>query len=78
VEKAIRAEMEVDRQELDQSKHAPVITPGGVANEFPTLEVGQITILLKKPVVPAVPQQKRKEEVKKPEVKEVPKEPKAV
>jgi hypothetical protein len=38
--------------------------------------VGQVTILKKKPVVPAVPQQKKKE-AKKPEVKEVPKGPKA-
>jgi len=76
VEKAIRAEMEVDEQRLEQSKHAPVIPPGGVRQEFPRLEMGQVTILKKKPVVPAVPQQKKKE-VKKPEVKEVPKGPKA-
>ena len=49
-----------------------MIPPGGVRGEFPHLEVGQVTILKKKPVVPAVPQQKKKE-VKKPEVKEVPK-----
>jgi len=76
VERAIRAEMEVDEPALEQSKHAPVIAPGGVLKEFPRLEVGQVTILKKKPVVPAVPQQKMKE-VKKPEVKEVPKGPKA-
>ena len=61
---------------LEQSKHAPVIPPGGVSQEFLRLEVGQVTILKKKPVVPAVPQQKKKE-MKKPEVKEIPKGPKA-
>jgi hypothetical protein len=76
VERVIRAEMEVDEQRLEQSKHVPVIPPGGVRQEFPRLEVGQVTILKKKPMVPAVPQQKKKE-VKKPEVKEVPKGPKA-
>jgi hypothetical protein len=75
VEKDIRAEMEVDEQRLEQSKHAPVIPPGGVRQEFPRLEVGQVTILKKKPVVQAVPQEKKKE-VKKPEVKAVPKGPK--
>jgi len=76
VERVIRAEMEVDEPALEQSKYAPVIAPGGVSQEFPRLEVGQVTILKKKPVVPAVPQQKKKE-AKKPEVKEVPKGPKA-
>jgi len=76
VERAIRAEMEVDEQQLEESKHAPVIPPGGVRQEFPRLEAGQVTILKKKPVVPAVPQQKKKE-VKKPEVEAVPKGPKA-
>jgi len=76
VEEVIRAEMEVDEQRLEQSKHAPVIPPGGVRQEFPRLEMGQVTILKKKPVVPAVPQQKKKE-VKKPEVEAVPKGPKA-
>jgi len=55
VEEVIRAEMEVDEQVLEQSKHAPVIPPGGVRGVFPRLEVGQVTILKKKPVVPAVP-----------------------
>jgi len=76
VEKVIMAEMEVDEQRLEQSKHAPIIPPGGVRQEFPRLEAGQVTILKKRPVAPAVPQQKKKE-VKKPEVKEVPKGPKA-
>jgi len=76
VERAIRAEMEVDEPALEQSKHAPVIAPGGVSQEFPRLEVGQVTILKKKPVVPVVPQQKKKE-AKKPEVKEIPTGPRA-
>jgi len=59
VERVIRAEMEVDEEALEQSKHAPVIPPGGVRAEFPRLEVGQVTILKKKPVVPAVRQQKK-------------------
>ena len=49
-----------------------MIPPGGVIREFLHLEVGQVTILKKKPVVPVVPQLKKKE-VNKPEVKEVPK-----
>jgi len=76
VERAIRAEMEVDEPALEQSKHAPVIAPGEVSQEFPRLKVGQVTILKKKPVVPAVPQQKKKE-AKKPEVKETPTGPRA-
>jgi len=76
VERVIRAEMEVDEQVLEQSKHALVIPPGGVSKEFPRLRVGQVTVLKKKPVVPAVPQQKKKE-VKKPEEGVIPKGPKA-
>jgi len=76
VERAIRAEMEVDEPAPEQSKHAPVIAPGGVSQEFPRLEVEQVTILKKKPVVPAVPQQKKKE-AKKPEVKKIPTGPRA-
>jgi len=76
VERVIRAEMEVDEQRLEQSKHAPVIPPGGVRQEFPRLEVGQITILKKKSMAPVVPQQKKKE-AKKLEVEAVPKGPKA-
>jgi len=76
VERAIRAEMEVDKQELEASKHAPVIPPGEKRQEFPRFTPsGQVTIA-KRPVVPAVPEQ-RKKEGKKPEVKEVPKGPKA-
>jgi len=61
VDRAIQEEMEVEIQELEQSKHAPVIPPGGVRREFPRLEPGRVTISKKKPVVPAVPQQKKKE-----------------
>jgi hypothetical protein len=76
VERVIRAEMEVDEQRLEQSKHAPVIPPGGVRQESPRLEVGQVTILKKKPVAQAVTQQKKKD-ANQPEVKPIPKGPKA-
>jgi len=76
VERAIRIEMEVDEQELEASKHAPVIPPGEKRQEFPRFTPsGQVTIA-KRPVVLAVPEQKKKE-VKKPAVKETPKGPKA-
>jgi len=76
VERVIRAEMEVDEQELEASKHAPVISPGEKRQEFPRFTPsGQVTIA-KRPVVPAVPEQKKKQG-KKPEVKEVPKGQKA-
>jgi len=58
-ERVIRADVEVERHELDQIKHVPEILLGGVREEFPRLEEGQVTILKKKPVVPAVPQQKK-------------------
>jgi hypothetical protein len=64
----ILTEIEVEEQQLRQSKHALVIPPGGVRAEFPLLEVGQVTILIKKLVVPVVPQKKKKKKVKKPEV----------
>ena len=76
VERAIRAEMDVGEPALEQSKHAPVIAPRGVSKEIPHLEVGEVMILKEKPVVPAVPQQKKKE-VKKPEEGVIPKGPKA-
>jgi 23S rRNA G2069 N7-methylase RlmK/C1962 C5-methylase RlmI len=65
VGRASREEMEVEEKELDQSRHAPIIPPGGVRKEFPRLEVGLVKISKKKPVVPAVPEQKKKQEVKK-------------
>jgi len=69
-------QMQVDEQELEASRHAPVIPPGEKRQEFPRFTLsGQVTIA-KRPVVPAVPEQKKKE-VKKPEVKETPKGPKA-
>jgi hypothetical protein len=68
--------IEVEEQELDQSKHAPKIRPGGVGEDFPCREVEQVRILKPQPVVPAVPQQKKKER-KIPEAKDVPKGPKA-
>jgi len=68
--------MQVDEQELEASRHAPSIPPGEKRQEFPRFTPsGQVTIA-KRPVVPAVPEQKKKE-VKKPEVKEIPKGPKA-
>jgi len=70
-------QMEVEDQELEASKHAPIIPPGGKKQEFPRFTPsGQVTIA-KRPVVPAVPEQNKKKEVKKPEVKEIPKGPKA-
>jgi hypothetical protein len=63
VEEVIQAEMEIEvkEQELDQSKRAAVIPLGGGRGEFQRLEAGQVTILKKKPVVPVVPQRKKKE-----------------
>jgi hypothetical protein len=63
--------IEVEEQELDQSKHARKIRSGGVGEEFPCPEIGQVRILKTQPVVPAVPQQKKKEG-KIPEDKDVP------
>jgi len=61
VEKVIRAVMEVDEQELEASKHAPVIPRGEKRQEFPRFTPsGQVTIA-KRPVAPAVPEQKKKE-----------------
>ena len=69
-------QMQVDEQELEASRHAPVISPGERRLEFLRFTPsGQITIA-KRPVAPAVPEQKKKE-VKKPEVKETPRGPKA-
>jgi len=70
-------QMQVDEQELEASRHAPVIPPGEKRQEFPRFTPsGQVTIAKRPGIVPAVPQQKKKE-VKKPEVKETPKGPKA-
>jgi len=64
--------MEVEDRELEASRHAPTISPGEKRQEFPRFTPsGQVTIA-KRPVVPAVLEQKKREG-KKPEVKEVPK-----
>jgi len=69
--------MEVEEQELEASKHAPIIPPGEKRQEFPRFTPsGQVTIAKRPVTVPAVPEQKKKE-AKKPEVKETPKGPKA-
>jgi len=68
--------MEVEEQELEASKHAPVIPPGEKRQEFPRFTPSGQVMIAKRPVLPAVPEQKKKE-AKKPEVKEVPKGPKA-
>ena len=69
--------MEVEEQELEALKHAPIIPPGGKAQELPRFTPsGQVTIAKRPIIAPAVPEQKRKE-VKKPEVKGAPKGPKA-
>jgi len=69
--------MEVEKQELEASKHAPIIPPGEKRQEFPRFTPSGQVMIAKRPVVaPAVPEQ-RKNEVKKPELKEVPKGPQA-
>jgi len=70
-------QMQVDEQELESSRHAPVIPPGEKRQEFPRFTPsGRVTIAKRQVTAPAVPEQKKKE-VKKPEVKETPKGPKA-
>jgi len=67
----------VDEQELEVSRHAPIIPPGEKRQELPRFTPsGQVTIVKRPVVAPAVPEQKKKE-VKKPEVKETPKGPRA-
>jgi len=72
----ILREMEVEELNLEQSRHVPTIPPGEKKKEYPRLAVDAVSILKKKPVPPAVPQQMKKE-VKKMEGKEVPTGPKA-
>jgi len=56
VERVIRAEMEVDEQELEASKHAPVIPPGEKRQEFSrSTPSGQVTIAKRPVIAPAVP-----------------------
>jgi len=70
-------QMQVDEQELEAPRHAPVIPPGEKRQEFLRFAPsGQVTIAKRPVVAPAVPEQKKKE-AKKPEVKEVPQGPKA-
>jgi len=69
--------MQVDKQELEASKHTPAILLGGTKRQWPRFTPsGQVTIQKRPAIVPAVPQQKKKEG-EKPEVQEVPKGPKA-
>jgi len=69
--------MQVEEQELEASKHAPVIPPGEKRQEFPRFTPsGQVTIAKGPSIAPAVPEQK-KMEAKKLEVKEILKGPKA-
>jgi len=64
--------MQVDEQELEGSKHAPVIPLGEKKQEFPRfVPSGQVTIAKRPEIAPAVPEQKKKNEAKKPEVKDV-------
>jgi len=69
--------MEVEEQELEALKHAPVIPLGEKKQEFPRFAPsGQVTNAKRPVIAPAIPERKKKE-VKKPEVKETPKGPKA-
>jgi len=76
VERVIE-QMLVDEQELEASRHAPIIPPGGIRQEIPRFTPsGQVTIVKRPVVAPAVPERKKKE-AEKLGVKEVPKGPKA-
>jgi len=69
--------MQVEEQELEESRHAPIIPPGGKRQEFPRFTPsGQVTIAKRPTIAQAVPEQK-KTQVKILEVKEIPKGPKA-
>jgi len=76
-EDRILKEMEVEEQGLEQSRHPPVIPPGGVRKKLPCQEEGRVTILKKKVVVPAVPQQEKRKKVEKPDINKIPTGPKA-
>jgi len=70
-------QMQLDEEELEASKHAPVISPEGKKQEFLRFTLsGQVTIAKRPIIAPAVPEQKKKE-VKKQEGKKIPKGPKA-
>jgi len=54
--------MEVEEQELEASKHAPIIPPGGKKQEFLKFTLsGQVMIAKRLTIVPAVPEKKTKE-----------------
>jgi len=70
--------MQVDEEELETSKHAPIIPPGEKRQEFPRyMPSGPVTIAKRPAIAPAVTGQQKKKEGKKPEVQEAPKGPKA-
>jgi len=69
--------MEVEEQELEASKLAPIIPQGEKRQECTRFTPsGQVTIAKRPAIAPAVPEHKKKE-VTKPEVKETPKGPNA-
>jgi len=69
--------LEVEEQELEASKLALIIPPGGKKQELPRFGLsGQFTIA-KRPIIALAVAEKGKKDVKKLEVKEVPKGPKA-
>jgi len=52
--------MEVEEQELEASKHAPLIPPGQNRQEFPRFAPsGRVTIAKRPVIAPAVPEQRR-------------------
>jgi len=70
--------IEVEEQELEVSRHAPAIPLGEKRQEFPRFTPsGQVSIAKRPVIAPAVPEQPKSKEVKKPEVKEASKGPKA-
>jgi len=70
--------IEVEEQELEVSRHAPVIPQGEKRQELPRFAPsGQVTIAKRLGIAPAMLEQTNKNEAKKPEVKETSKGPKA-
>ena len=69
----IAEEMEVEDEDLEASKHVPVIPLGEKIKELPRFAPsGQVTIAKRLVTSPAIPQQKKRE-VQQPEVKVIPK-----
>jgi len=69
--------MQVDEQQLEASKHAPVIQPGEKRQEFPRFTPSGPVMIAKKPIIaPAVPECK-KAEGGIPQILEIPKGPKS-